>query len=513
MNRQPCQKLTLAELLIVLALVGIALGLARPWWHAWKAEEWTLAVASIIAWLLGVGGVRAVFCRAVLPAGLLCAAAAIGVAVYFKLSWSALLIVVGTAIIAAISTAAFPWWIARGGSWLAMLLSGKSSVSRMLLLGFTPVIIAVSVAAALVWSRDPAVSTTVIRRFEYAKTTSSSASQNRQSLSCVSSGGRFLALTNDSGVEILDVQSGVLRPVPNSSRLEVVALSTDGRFLGCWQRDAELEPTGIAFCVDTGTGARLVELRVRYPFQITFDAANSSFVVGRLLRRRSQLEKVGWRLQPKPEVIERWQFECPEGGDLDDFAADCEYGVVDYATDDPMTGFQTVTRWQLWKLSPPAELILDSKDKEFPSDLDFHANGEWFASSHDVWNRDLTSQRAIDATVLGIEPASKHLAVLRYNGKVGPPFPRVGLSDELMQQLPFWRLLNDPAEEVQFWVYDLRDPSRIWQSSAASVRPWMHWNSPVFDMMSAPDGSAFALQDDAGKIILWRIHRSPFPGH
>ena len=156
---------------------------------------------------------------------------------------------------------------------------------------------------------------------------------------------------------------------------------------------------------------------------------------------------------------------------------------------------------------------MDSVDRDFPSTwTEFLANGEWFANANSFWNRSLSTQVEIDGTILGIDPASRYLAVLRYNGNAGPPFPKTGLSDELMEQLPYWRLLNDRGEEVQLWLYDLREPGRMWQSPAVAVRPWMHWAEAHFEMKAAPDGSAFVLQDDTGKIIVWRIHRSPF-GH
>jgi hypothetical protein len=261
--------------------------------------------------------------------------------------------------------------------------------------------------------------------------------------------------------------------------------------------------------VDAVSGARLVAAQVTFSSFFLALPGDTTFLLGKLDAGRTRLHVDRWRLDPDVEVIDRWQFMCPDNGRLGALSEDGRLAVVDY--DDGGNPYRTIVRQQIWQIAPPAEMIMDSEDQDFPSPgFELLANGEWFANANSVWNRSLSTQMEIDGTVLGIGPTSRYLAVLRYNGNAGPPFPKTGLSDELMEQLPFWRLINKPAEEVQLRLYDLRDLGRIWQSPAVAVRPWKHWNNAVFDMMAAPDGSAIAVQDYPGKIIVWRIHRSPF---
>ncbi|HUE74152.1 MAG TPA: hypothetical protein VMP01_24940 [Pirellulaceae bacterium] len=505
MIRQPRQKLTLAELLIVLAMVGIGLGTARRYWHAWGTEEWTLATAWIAAWIFAVLGVRAITCRAVLAASVLCPLAVSGVAVYFQFSWRTTFILVVAALAIAAVTAAVPWLISRGGSWVAAVCSGKSRVSRTALLRFAAVAIAVGIGGvAIVWLRQPPVSTTIIRRFENFTRSSENQRQNRMGLHCVSDAGRFLVLRSRNAVEIFDTESGTIRAVPNSSALGPVAISPDGRRLGCLTRNPDDIRTGVAYCVDVHSGTRLVEFRISFPFAIVSFSNDACFVVGTSSRDLRRLEMERWRLDPSAELVDRWRFECPDGAMLQSTSEDGQYCRIEFSDD------HAVNRWQVWTTSPPAELIIDSKDEIFASGRGIHANGEWFAQGSRFWNRARTTEVEGDGTVLAIDRAGDHAAVLRYNGNVGPPFPQVGLSDEVMDQLPFWRLLNDRTVEVQLWLYDVEKPDRIWQSPATTIRPFFHWRLPVFNTHTAPDRSAIALQDDTGRIILWRIHRSPF---
>ncbi|MEX2026826.1 MAG: hypothetical protein WEH44_05985 [Pirellulaceae bacterium] len=505
MTRQPRQKLNLAELLIVLAMVGIGLGTARRYWHAWGTEEWTLAAAWIGAWIFAVLGVRAVTCRAVLAASVLCPMAVSGVAVYFQFSWRTTFILVVAALAIAAVTAAVPWLISRGGSWIATVFSGKSPVSKTLLLRWASLaLVAVLSGAAIVYLRRPPVSTTVIRRFENLTPTSANQRQNRTFLHGVSNAGRFLVLRRRNAIEIFDTETGTIRAVPNSSELEAVVISPDGRRLACRKSLEGDWRKGMAICVDAESGRQLTVTAANHPFVISFSPCDDSMLVGTFAddERRADLER--WRLGRTAELLERWKFEYPEGGRLAGRTIDGRYCRIEYSRRNG------VDHWQIWKLTHPAELIMDSTNKPLRFGFELHAHGEWFASKTAFWNRSRTTQVEIDGDVLGFDQASEHLAVLTHNGSGGPSRPGDGPGDEVKDQVPFWRLRSDKAVEVKLRLYDLHAPQRTWQSPGVTVHRRVVSQVPVFNTHTAPDGSAFALQDDAGRIILWRIHRSPF---
>jgi hypothetical protein len=489
----------------VLGMVGIGLGTVRPYWHAWRTEEWTLATAWIGVWIFAVLAVRAVTCRPVLPASVLCPMAVAGVAVYFQFSWPTTFILVVVALAIAAVTAAVPWLISRGGSWLAAVFSGKSRGSRTSLLRLAALAMVVVLSgAAIVYLQRPPVSTTVIRRFENLTPTSADQRQDRTFLHGVSNAGRFLVLRRRNAVVIFDTESGTVRAVPNSAELGAVSISSDGRRLGCWLPPVGEMSKGFVICVDVESGIRRVVTRTTYPFAISFSPSDGSMLVGAFAANERRVDMERWRLGRTAELLERCQFEVPVGARLAGWTVDGIYCRIEYSRRNG------VDQWQIWKLAQPAELIMDSEDKLFGSGFEIHADGEWFASQSHLWNRRRTTTVELDGDVLGFERANEHLAALRHHGIVGPSLPSVGSSGEVQDQVPFWRLRNDKTVEVQLWLYDLHEPQRTWQSPRLTVRCRVPSQIPVFNRHIAPDGSAIALQDDAGKIILWRIHRSPF---
>jgi hypothetical protein len=503
MVRQPRQKLTLAELLVVLALVGILLGLARNWWDVWEAEEWTLAAAWMGAWLLGVVGGRALIFHALGPAIALCSVAIAGVAVYFQFSWTTTFILVVAALVAALGTGGLPWLLSRGGTWLARMFSTKPQVQRASLLGLAAAALVFAVSAATVsWFHRPLVSTTVIRKFESVQTKSANRRQDRGVLHCMSDGGRYLVLWNRGRYEIFDTHTETTRVVPTTSQLSVTTISPDGRWLGCVQHAAGDLRNTTAVCVDADTGARLVESRTSFANWVIVFPDNESFAVGTLSTDAKHFNMELWRLGPPPTSDGRWRFPIPAGARLGAISADGKYGRLELVERSPLS------RWQIWKLTPPAELILESTDSRFPIDPRFHANGTWFANRHGFWNRSLTAEAVTDGVVLGIDPAGNHVAVLHHEAR--PAASQIGLRPEVIEQLPFWRLQRNASVAVQLWLYDLHRPGQTWQSPARRVRPFFHNGTPVFSPHIAPNRSAFALQDDRGRIVLWRIHQSPF---
>jgi hypothetical protein len=506
----PRAKLTLAELLIVLAFVGIGLGLARRGWHDWQAEERTLAAGWMGAWLVGVVGGRAFQGKSLLPACLLCALTAAAVSVYFQFSWEITFILVVATLAATLATAGLPWLIGRGLQWQVRLATGQVKVPRHMLasLGGASVL-AISGTAATLWLRDPPVTTTVIRRFEHPRVSPGSARQRGPSLHGVSSGGRYLILWTPDGVVLFDARSADSRLVPNTADLQPAAVSADGRFLGGWRRDRGEPGLATALCMDTRGGQVLLSLPVAFPLAtISFpDAATIALSTGNSAATRLEFHR--WLLHSRTKQAARWEFECPDGARLAAVSPGGEFGIVDYARISAARS-AAADRWEIWKLSPPAKKIADGQDTPFHWDRSLGGYG-WFAIDYRFGDANVTPFADVWGTALGLDFAGAHLPALRYDPWVPPSFPMVGLTDDLREQVPFWRLYGEGAGTVALWLYDRDRQSPICKSRPATVVGRSFEGRPVvFNTHAAADGAAFALQDETGKIILWRIRRSPF---
>jgi hypothetical protein len=310
-------------------------------------------------------------------------------------------------------------------------------------------------------------------------------------------------------VELFDTRSADARPVPNTADLQPVALSADGRFLGGWRRDRGEPGLATALCVDTHGGEILVSFPVTFPLATVSFPDEATFALSTGNSAATRLEVHRWLLHAEAKRAERWEFECPDGARFAAVSAGAEFGVVDYAAFGAAES-GAADRWEIWKLTPPAKKIADGKDTPFRWERNLRTYG-WFAVAYKFGDASVTPIVDFGGAALEWGAADKHLPALRYDPWVPPSFPRVGLTDDLREQVPFWRLYGEGAGTVALWLYDMDRPSQICKSRPATVVGRSFEGRPVvFNTHAAADGAAFALQDEIGKIILWRIGRSPF---
>ena len=494
-------RLSIAELLAMIALAAIALQVWRTWGTRWQREEYVLAVTACGAWLAGVLGSRILGWMAVGPTVLIVAAAVAATARWLELSWDSVRALAWAAAALALVTAPLPQMLSWIGHRAARLVA-KPGWPRWAVIATAATIAGATLAIWQPW--QPPISTTRVLRQLEDPSRAAGWPRNVLHLGAVSPGGESIAVYRRWEALVLDARTGKATLVPPTwdGPVQPLAFSHDGRSLaGMLLRDVGPHRM-IVHSVPALTLKAQFDL-VSRPRSCQF-LPDGNLLIGFAPDFQRLVFEI-WQIEPQVRRVRQWSFDAGPHAKTGPYSSDGTLTLVH-----PREKIGEDLPWQLWQIDPPkklGDLPADVQPNYVAGGVPLLRCGDWLSAGQFTWNRSSGARHD------RLMPSSKRPNTGELVSVLPPDMPSLSTLWRLKipgavfgweVRTPFWRLpyLNRTGARLQLVPTDRETPTE-WLSDPVP------WNNPKPETVMSVDGSAVAAIDEVGQIVVWRIHRSP----